>query len=266
MKVILNHKTTDRSDRHVMRRAILIGNDRWGGDRLPGVPRDMEAMQSFLLSPAGGAWRSDSIIRIDTPFSKNALIQNLNQDLRYGVEYFFIYFSGHGELSRQGAPKFVLPGGDEIELNEIKAVLATKPVLMIADSCQGVPEYGAGGILTESRRMFSTGTTYEVLEARRMFDSALRRLPPMFTFASAVSPGEYANDSDLGGLYTYNLLQACRQTLKTEPGPQVIGICYPHMLAARAVEAATANNQDGPQLPSITGYNRTFQPPFLVKL
>lgn len=51
------------------------------------------------------------------------------------------------------------------------------------------------GILTESRKLFSSTNAVYEFKARRDFDKCLRDLPPMFTYATAVSPGQYASDS-----------------------------------------------------------------------
>ncbi len=246
----------------VKRCAIIIGNDRWGGDLLPGVAHDVDAIKSFLLSPAGGAWIPESIFDIVKPIGRDTFLQLLAKAVMEGYEYFFIYFGGHGELSKTFIPSFVLPGGEEVDLDSIKTVLSSRPVLMISDSCQGIPEYGEGGALNESQRLFSSGEVAENFRASRLFDRELRKLPPMFTYASAVSVGQFAGDTDAGGLYTQKLLQVCSRILKEEGKNQVVGICYPHMLARESV----LRQSGGKQKPSISGYNRSFQPPFLVVL
>ena len=245
----------------VKRIAILIGNDRWGGDFLPGVKHDMDAMKTFLLSPAGGAWHPNQIFEVVSQISKQSFVNCLYKAIEE-YDYFFIYFGGHGELSRFSVPLFVLPGGDAIGLNEIQTILSIKPVLMISDSCQGIREYEAGGVLNESQKLFSTGNVIENFKAQRAFDKELRKLPPMFTYASAVSLGQFANDTDAGGLYTQSLLDACADIIRSNSESGVYGICYPHTMAAQEV----ISRSNGKQRPSIRGYNRTYQPPFLVKL
>lgn len=245
----------------VKRCAILIGNDRWGGDYLGGVSKDMDNMKQFLLSPYGGAWSSKELFDFVRPISHNSMLQIIRNATKE-YEYLFIYFSGHGELSRYGDPLFVLPGGEEISLSEIKQNCSSKPVLMISDSCQGIPNYADGGILTESRKMFSATNAVKGFKARRDFDKYLRNLPPMFTYATAVSPGQYASDSSNGGLYSYKLLDVCREIIEGNDETGVYGICYPHTLASRMINLRSK----GTQVPYISGYNRTYQPPFLVKL
>lgn len=245
----------------VKRCAILIGNDRWGGDYLGGVSKDMDNMKQFLLSPYGGAWSNTEIFDFVKPISHDSILQIINKATRE-YEYLFIYFSGHGELSRYGDPLFVLPGGEEISLSEIKQQSLSRPVLMISDSCQGIPNYADGGILTESRKLFSSTNAVKEFKARRDFDKCLRDLPPMFTYATAVSPGQYASDSSNGGLYSYKLLEVCREIIEGKEQTGVYGICYPHSLASRMVNLRSK----GTQVPYICGYNRTYQPPFLVKL
>lgn len=251
-----------RREKPIKRLAILIGNDKWGGDLLPGVTHDMDAMSSFLQSPAGGAWNPNQMFIIVRPIGRDSFLNLLRKAVEEGYEYFFIYFGGHGELSRAGFPLMVLPGGEEIGIPAIRQILISKPVLMITDSCQGIPEYSQGGTLRESRKMFSSGDAVWEFKAARLFDDALRRLPPMFTHASAVSYGQEAKDSDSGGLYTQSLMLACENILDSDNPPGVYGICGPHMIATRLV----LSRSHGKQKPAISGYSRSFQPPFLVKL
>lgn len=246
----------------VKRIAILIGNDRWGGDFLPGVKHDMDAMKTFLISPAGGAWHPNQIFEVVSKISKQSFVNCLYKAIEEEYDYFYIFFGGHGELSRTNVPLFILPGGDAIGLNEIQAILSTKTVLMISDSCQGIPGYKNGGVLNESQRLFSTGGVVENFRAQIAFDKELRKLPAIVTYASAVSYGQYASDTDSGGLYTQSLLDACADILKSNQENGVCGICYPHTVAANTVISRT----DGKQRPTISGYSRTYQPPFLVKL
>lgn len=245
----------------VKRCAILIGNGKWGGSYLGGVLKDLDNMKQFLLSPYGGAWNNIEIFDIVKPISKDTIFQILNK-ATIDYEYLFIYFSGHGELSRFGDPLFVLPGGEEISLGEIKKVCNSRPTFMISDSCQGIPNYADGGILTESLKIFSATDVVKEFKARRDFDKWIRTLPPMFTYASSVSPGQYAGDGNLGGCYSYKLLLACEKIVSSNNDDGVYGICYPHTLAAQIVSKLS----NGEQTPSISGYNRTFQPPFLVKI
>lgn len=248
--------------RPAKRLGLLIGNDRWAGDFCPGVSVDIANMNEFLQSAAGGAWEENELKVINNHIDKEELIHILIESILEGVEYFFIYFGGHGELRRIDNPLFVLPGCDEITLNELKSLLEGQRVLMISDSCQGIPEYGQGGELNESQRIFSSGNGMQKFKSRCAFDRAIRNLPPMFTYASAVSPGQSANDTDEGGLYTKNLLTACKNLLASDDQQGVIGICLPHSIAALAVRTLTGNEQR----PSIRGYTRSYQPPFLVKL
>lgn len=49
----------------VKRIAILIGNNRWGGDFLPGVEADMGALKAYLRSATGGAWNEHEIVVVE---------------------------------------------------------------------------------------------------------------------------------------------------------------------------------------------------------
>lgn len=248
--------------RPAKRMGLLIGNDRWAGDFCPGVSLDIANMNKFLQSAAGGAWGVNELIVIRNRINKEVLIRIIKKAVSEGCEYFFIYFGGHGELRRIEDPLFVLPGGNEITLNEFKSLLVGQRVLMISDSCQGFPVYNQGGELNEGQRIFSSCNVTQKFKSRCAFDRAIRNLPPIFTYASAVSPGQSANDTDEGGLYTKKLLAACKNLLTSDDQQGVIGICLPHTMAAEAIRTSTGNEQK----PCIRGYTRSNQPPFLVKL
>jgi len=251
-----------KREQQVKRCAIIIGNDRWGGDFLPGVAHDIDAIKAFLRSPYGGAWNNNEIFEVVKPINKSTFILLMTKTAEEH-EYVFIYFGGHGELSGLGVPTFVLPGGECITLDEIKQGCINKPTFMISDSCQGIPHYKDGGVLTEGLKMFSVTDPVLEFRSRRMFDKELQLLPTMFTYASAVSPGQFASEGDNGGLYTQNLINACKNIIDNKQEENgVYGICYPHSMAALAVRTNSSNRQR----PCISGYNRTYQPPFLVKL
>lgn len=247
----------------VKRSAFLIGNSRWGGQALSGVEADLQSVGRFLVSPNGGAWKEHEIQTVDSPLSKAELLEMIRDRLPNDKGYFFIYLSGHGGLLEDLAPAFILPGGEEIRIDEFKSVLEGVPALLIADCCQGWPESGASN-LNESLKTFSAvADSASISRSRGLFDEWISRLPARFTFASAVSPGQFADESSMGGVYTRALLEACREILSDNgENEEIYGIGYPQMLAQKKVMKETNNAQT----PFISGYSRTFQPPFLVKL
>lgn len=242
--------------------AILIGNDRWGGISLPGVSKDIKALKQFLLSPYGGSWHPSEILEIYSPNSRQYFIKLL-KGISEVYDYIFIYFAGHGQLSTYLDPIFIFPGKTEIALADIKSAFENKPVLMISDSCQGLPEYRQGGILKEELEFISPIDPVKEFKARRRFDKALVSLSPMFVYASAVSPGQSAKEGAIGGCYTQHLIDACQFIIDdTSKQPGVYDISYPHSIASLAVETITSREQR----PSISGIHNSLQPPFLIKL
>lgn len=246
----------------VRRSALLIGNSKWGGNYLSGVSVDIDNMRQFLLSPYGGAWNDSEISVCDEPIGSEVFLNELAKEVAES-QYMFIYFSGHGELASADDPTYVLPGGEEIRYSDVRRECSGIPALFISDSCQGRPTYRDNEMLAESRKQFSITDSSLHIKARREFDEWLREMPAMITYASSVSPWECAADSSNGGLYSYELLKACRAIIASDDEESgVYGICYPHMMARRAVVAVSG----GEQTPTISGYNRSYQPPFVVKI
>ena len=245
------------------RHAIIIGNDRWGGGRfLPGVAIDLEAIQNFLLSLYGGAWMPTEMTVIMQPISRDHFFSSLRHAVENGVDYFFIYFGGHGSLNRYGSPEFVLPGGDRISLDEIKDELREKAVLMISDSCQGNPDYRQNPILNEDLRRHPVYDPDLMQRARILFNEVLENLPRLFVYASAVCPGQSAEEDANGGTYTQNLLNGCQFMVGSQTyGNGVYDIGIPHQLASLAVETYTGHRQR----PVLYQADNALQPPFLIK-
>ena len=255
------------------RRAIIIKNDRVGGDFINGVNHDAENFKQFLMKPYGGAWTEsdryddNEIEVIYNQINKRQLLYHISMLKECGTKYFLIYFVGHGYATAQGEPMMIMASGYELSVSELRNACSGVPAMLITDSCQAYEEDSR--LLNEARlRMFSQGgvidsAVYET--AKLYYNFKLSRLPKdMFTIASAVSLGQEAGeDSNKGGYYSVALLDACKKCLKDETLPSnVYGIGGIHYLAQKDVEART----NGKQVPSLSGYTRSSQPPFLVKL
>lgn len=138
------------------------------------------------------------------------------------------------------------------------------PTLFLTDSCQGIEKMNEGG--TFRQKIFSSTVDLSRRSLyREKYDSVLRNLPQdMFVVGSSVSPGEYAGENpNEGGYYLISLISEAKKInldLSSQSG--IYGIGYIHVLATNKVKAISK----GRQTPYLIGYNRSFQPPFMVKL
>ena len=253
---------------------IIIGNQGTPskGNYLPGVSRDVNNYLSFFKSDNGGAWEDDEIIPKVYDWTSWGLYLNILQRRLNGLDYAIIVFTGHGYALKNGETYFELSEGHDVSLSTIKSWFPTQKVLMIADSCQSfVNLYREGGILGEAliQKSFSSRRDY----LRNLYNNHIESVPQKaFIFASAVSPGEGANDSSKGGLYSYNMLSMANSIINnTVLSKSVWSIDIIHNMAKTNVE----KGRDGQQHPKLTMtltsgtydselYSLTF-PPFFVK-
>lgn len=253
---------------------IIIGNQGTPskGNFLPGVSRDVNNYLSFFKSDNGGAWENDEIISMVYNWTSAGLNSTIYRRRMEGLDYAVIVFAGHGYALRNGETYFEFSDGDDVSLSTIKSWFPAQKVLMIADSCQCfINLYREGGILREAlaQRQFSQRRDY----LRNLYNSHIGSVPTgAFTFASAVSSGESANDTSKGGLYSYNLLNVANDYVNdAHIGGDVISIDAIHAVAKATVMKKSNNNQH-PKL-TMTLHSGVYDseqyslvfPPFLVK-
>lgn len=253
---------------------IIIGNQGSPskGNYLPGVSRDVDNYLAFFKSDNGGAWENDEIISKCYDWTLSSLRTSIFCRRMEGLDYAVIVFAGHGYALRNGETYFELSDGNDVSLSTIKSWFPTQKVLMIADSCQCfVNLYREGGILNEAiaQRQFSRHREY----LRNLYNRHIESVPTnAFTFASAVSPGEGANDTSKGGLYSYNLLNFAKACIDDSKNREcVLPIDVIHLVAKEKV-VNISNSKQHPKLTMTLGSN-TYDlekysftcPPFLVK-
>ena len=255
MKITLKNK--------IRRKALIIQNPGKASDFRQGVLHDVERFCKFLTSNAGGAWEDNEITVMPADCSVNNIEEYFNRTSN-STDYYLILFTGHGSYQEDKGPICWLMNGDGFNHAWLEEKVSGVPTLFLTDSCQGIEKLNEGGKIR--KRIFSavTDSTDRQLY-RKEYDDKLRNLPKgMFVVGSSVSPGEYAEeDPKVGGYYVISLLtEARKKNMDSSAKSGVYGIAYIHMLAAKKVETLSK----GRQTPYLEGYNRTFQPPFMVKL
>lgn len=249
--------------RKIRRQALIIQNPGETKDFRAGVLKDVSNFSDYLISNIGGAWECEeiTIAPIDADID---WIENYFKKTKNITDYYLILFTGHGDYDEQNGPRCYLMNGDWFNHAWLKQQVACVPTLFLTDSCQGIEKLNEGGTL--GQRSFSSicDTTRRFLY-RNKYDEILISLPiGMFVVGSSVSPGEYAEENPAeGGHYIVSLVKAAKDTnLNSLSKPGVYGITYLHMLATEKVKVLSK----GKQTPYLEGYNRSFQPPFMVKL
>lgn len=245
------------------RKALIIHYAGNASNFLKGVSVDITNIRRFLLSDFGGAWENNEI----TVAPDNCTSEWLEKYFSNAglVDYYLIFYTGHGSYDEEKGPIYWLNQDEGIYKAWLQDRIGENATTMlITDSCQVIEKLEKGGIL-ESRTFSAGDLLIDRAKCRRHYNDVLRKLPKgMFVTASSVSPGEEAAESsELGGYYIHSLLHYAKDIVeKQEYQNGVYGIGYIHTLAANQVEKIAA----GKQTPSINGYTRSSQPPFIVKL
>ena len=261
------------------RRAIIIGNEgiTYPDDSyyLGGVQTDLRNFYQFIRSDFGGAWYKSEIIpfeanKVDFEGLKKIIIRERKQE---DVDYWLIYFSGHGRGSKSGVDYLEIKPGSVCSIPELLAVLGKGTrVLLITDACRYVDLIEEGGGKSTAK-YFSDSTiidTKQRIECRRLYNNAIAQIPVgAFFLGQACSPGQYSRDGGvaIGGIYTTALLKYANNMIRKERAKKLSQNEYSHIISFSAVHYFAAkevpNAQNMYQQPTYSG-PRCFQPPFCV--
>lgn len=244
---------------------ILIGNkgSLTEGNFLPGVRQDIERYSAFFRSDFGGAWEDSEIESRNYGWTRMSLHNAIFSRRLTKLDYALIVFAGHGYAERNGDIYFELSPNEEISLSEIKSYLTYQKMLMIADSCQGYLDEPLSKSLNESIKAFSTGGI--IMDSRdtkrNRYNYQIDRMSPgTKTFVSAVSPGECAADTSMGGLYSRTLMDFTEKIIENVPNRADYLIDKLHSLTAEEVTRISR----GRQHPSLILDRDSYYPPFLI--
>lgn len=260
------------------RRAIIIGNEGIPGSKehkyLSGVRTDISSFYDYITSDNGGAWGIQEIM----PFEVNKVTRNNLEDAIYKersegeVDYWLIYFSGHGGSDANGIDYIENKPGEAISIDDILEYISPESkALIITDACRIlVFEHGEK---IPSTKYFSDSekpmTIYRQ-RCRNLYNAQIEIIPKGSVFiGQACSPGQSSVDGGLamGGVYTNAVIKTAKKLITTEKAKktagnnyeQVIAYSYVHYFASNAVNTRPNNSQT----PTYRG-PKSFQPPFCV--
>jgi len=195
------------------RAAILIGAPALAGhDYLKGVDSDMKALETFLLSSNGGAWKPTEIIKLKNP--NRATILGILAQLEKSVDYLFCAFGGHGHHPvTHDQTSLCINDKEEIKVSELFPAIARQT--LVIDACRHLTRE----ILELSRKTAAlmearaAPSTYHA-SCRALFDTAIAKAEKGRIVAYSCSTDESADD----GLFTPALV-ATSEEWALENGP-----------------------------------------------
>lgn len=193
------------------RKLILLAND----NGLPGVRVDIENYERFFRSAQGGLWGNEGYEHEIRTFLQSSTLGlhdyiMMSEGFQH-VDYWLIVFCGHGRLNADHDTVFRMSDGSEVTLSQLRTWVTYSPCMVIADCCRVLVDIE--GNLQQLRESMFTEIALNDQECRRIYNRALSLLPAAsFYTAFAASEGEYAGDNrELGGVYSYNLLNSADQ-------------------------------------------------------
>ena len=243
------------------RRLFLVSNNGGQAEYLPGVQKDVNNYLSFFKSDEGGAWE-DSEIYCAPQWPRNYVLRILNEWAEGNVGYVLIVFTGHGGIVNDNV--VIYPNNNEtISIDELRMTIGDMRCHLITDSCQTIVESREHGGVIRGRMFCDSTDPVHKLKCRNRYMRAIELLPDgHFSWGSAVSYDQGAEDTSRGGLYSLSLLEVCKSLIKND-------LKYPrgrwsfsilHDAAAERVMIQTDNDQT-----PFKFTNDDVYPPFLVK-
>ena len=243
------------------RHALLIdASEAKDHERIDGCKRDVERLEDWLRSEAGGAWESSEITVLHNPKKFDLLLPKIKIDNAY---FAFSSFSGHGRIvqepSGRQTQKIVIGTGEEVDLSEITP--KAKKGIVCCDACREVH------IMKEKHFRFAEGMIKMSTAApnrasyRQMFETAVTAAGEGIYTMYSCSPNECAGDDALnGGVFTDALLSSASDWFSgSKRGILTINAAFE--TAARIVGTG------GKQTPMATASIRSGNaPPFGISL
>ena len=248
------------------RKALIIGNSGNKNDSeeyLEGVEKDINNYNNFLQSNIGGAWNSDEItLSIDE--TKEELLQKILETKQESNDFVFVLFSGHGSYSlREECRKLYVydensTSSDNYDfLYEYELTNIADKQITIIDTCANNED---DDLLKESTLMDGLSASYESYKDnyiyRYRYENAIESCQDQQVVLYSSSIDESSNDdSELGGLFAYNLLK-----IATRNKQEVLSAKEAYSDAKKQVQTKTKGKQN-PQCRCI----KSITLPFSIK-
>lgn len=264
---------------NLKRRALIIGNMGIEKSRishyLEGVQEDLVNFYDFIRSDNGGAWNADEVMFCKpNEVNHSKLLDIIKRERLAGeVDYWLVFFSGHGWGDRSGESWLEIcpreKGDCDISITEFIKTLGPTRVLLITDACRALPMMESGRTLKLNcfSDTLKTETDYRK-DCREIYCQKIMQLPTNTVYRGySCVFGETSNDSGVyGGEYIHAIIETAKTLIKKEKSKKQDEEKYPiyaypfvHALAKPIV----INKTIGTQNPIYIG-PKTWQPPFCV--
>lgn len=185
------------------RRLIIIAEDGTPANYLVGVENDYHRLIRYFKSRQGGAYTDKEMFLFPNGCSKALLQTAIQLDITGdGIDKLIIVFCGHGYGLPSGDFAICFNNGEQLLYSEMMKMCGNNPTLFIADSC------------------------------RVILSDYQNRQPPFVTAFNTITScahGEFAHETDDGGIYIQNLIKAANVSSMNKKGP--IAISPVHRLA-----------------------------------
>jgi len=230
------------------RKALLIMSPDEGKNFLASVATDKTNWTQYLQSAAGGGWRANEITVLGNP-SASLVMSHVR--LMQKVDYAFIAFSGHGDVTGDEDTRLHVSPNSTMKARELLTDI--KRQTLVLDCCrEKVAE-----TLVEARVFKASAESFiDVSRARALFDMGIMDAGEYQAILYSCSVGQRAGDNEaVGGFYTGALIRAGQGTQKGD----VMRIREAHATARIAVTRRRSTQTPVADLPRS---NPTF--PFAI--
>lgn len=212
-------------------KALLIGNTGENGE-LEGVNQDLINYKNFLKSVNGGSWNDkDIIVSKDENIYE---IRNKISELRNKYNFIFTLFTGHGTYDFENKCRKLYIFDDYILENDL--INLSRKQITILDSCANI-EY-LPKILLESS-LENEAKIIKKLLNRMKYEELISKCEYQQVILYSCEIDESSKDnSELGGLFAYNLLEAAYHSKKDLTSKEA------YLIAKKEVSKLTNNEQN----------------------
>ena len=187
------------------RRALIIASD---DKELPGDYKDIDNYKEFFLSITGGAWFENEIT-LCQGLSKSDTLIKINDIKKQYNDLVIAIFAGHGE-DINGITSVQLNNRNEC-ITQAEIENLSKRQISIYDCCR--KERNIIHKMTMDARLTSESYSSNFLEkneSRKIYEKNIINADEQQVVLKSCSNNEYADDTQEGGLYSVNFIQAAR--------------------------------------------------------
>lgn len=188
--------------------ALLIASER-GGNRIPGVYKDIENLNSFLCSNIGGAWDNSEITHLFDPTKQelDLAISNIQTG-----DYAFVSYSGHGFHSKTIEQTKICirdNSNNTIDVPILDIIPNCRRHTIFVDCCRHIEDDS----ILESTASRAAMESFAIVRPRRekyraLFDALVCEADIGGIILYSCDLNESAAEDSNGGCFTYGMIKS----------------------------------------------------------